>query len=512
MPTSSDSAADRYSQKDRLIRIKTPSLAEKELLIERLSGTESLSTPFEFKLTLLSPSDALDLKALLRQPVTIYIVLADGKDRYINARFRSLKQAKEGDDVFGKRAAAGMSKPTVELRVYEAVIVPQLWFLSLASDCRIFQEKSVKDIISQVLNDNGITDFRFDVHDSKFSEPRDYCVQYRETHLNFISRLAEEEGVYYYFEHEENKHTIVFADNSTVAAQCPKQPTATYAYSESGIVSGDEDGIINLERIEQAHTGKTALTDYNFETPSANLKATLGNKDEEIYDYPGKYANIEEGNRYARIVLDERESEQFLINGISRCRAFRPGYMFKLKKHYRSDTNQDYFLVSVEHEVVDRTYRHSEGADVTEYLNNFICIPKSVRYRPPKRAIKPVVQGPQPGLVVGKAGEEIWVDKYGRVKVHFYWDRLDSNNEKSSCWVRVSQNWAGKSWGWVTLPRIGQEVIVDFVEGDPAGGRDRARCFRDRRGHRLPHDGRRFRRLRGMPRADQRGTPLDPDL
>jgi type VI secretion system secreted protein VgrG len=438
---------------------------EGQLLLEQFSGTEALSTPFEFKLRLLSPNAELDLQSLLRTPATVYLVLADGTDRTLNARFRSLKQSQEGEGlVIAERP--GLYNPARELTVYEGILVPQVWFLSLTSDCRIFQNLSVPDIVEKVLKDAGVTDLRFALQDRSVYKKRDYCVQYRESHLNFISRLLEEEGIYYFFEHEEKKHTIVFADNSTIAATCPKQPTAIYAFSQSGWVSGQEDGVINLERLEQAHTGKVGLTDYFFETPSANLRANLGQKDEEVYDYPGKYTDVEEGNRYARIRLEERESEQFLLNGISRCRSFRPGYLFKLKEHYRKDTNQDYFLISVTHEALDSSYRHGDD-EASSYRNTFTAIPKTVHYRPPQRAIKPIVRGPQPGLVVGKAGEEIWVDKYGRVKVQFYWDRLGKKNEESSCWIRVSQIWAGKNWGWMTIPRIGQEVIVDFVEGDP---------------------------------------------
>jgi type VI secretion system secreted protein VgrG len=455
----------KYSQLDRLLRIKSSSVEEGQLLLERFSGTEAVSTPFEFKLRLLSPNAELDLQKLLRTPATVFLVLADGTDRTINGRFRSLKQSQEGEGLIPDRPMA-VYAPGRELTVYEGVLVPQVWFLSLTSDCRIFQNLSVPDIVEKVLKDGGVTDLRFALQDKSKYKKRDYCVQYRESHLNFISRLLDEEGICYYFEHTDKKHTIVFSDNSTIAPKCPKQEKATYAYSQSGWVSGKEDGVINLERVEQAHTGKVGLTDYNFETPSTNLKATLGSKDEEVYDYPGKYADVEEGNRYARIRLEEREAEQFLLNGISRCRSFLPGYLFKLNEHYRKDTNGDYFLVSVTHEALDTTYRHGDD-DAASYQNTFTAIPKAVPYRPPQRAIKPVVQGPQPGLVVGKAGEEIWVDKYGRVKVQFYWDRLGKKNEESSCWIRVSQIWAGKNWGWMTIPRIGQEVIVDFVEGDP---------------------------------------------
>jgi type VI secretion system secreted protein VgrG len=197
-----------------------------------------------------------------------------------------------------------------------------------------------------------------------------------------------------------------------------------------------------------------------------SLLDNLGKENEEVFDYPGEYSTKDDASRYSRIRLEERESVQFVVNGAGRCRAFRPGYFFTLGEHYRKDTNGDYFVTSVTHEAVDSTYRHDKG--VSEYYGNkFTVIPKAIPYRPPRDTVRPTVKGLQSALVVGKSGEEIWVDKYGRVKVQFYWDRVGQKNETSSCWVRVAQVWAGKNWGWMSIPRIGQEVLVDFLEGDP---------------------------------------------
>jgi type VI secretion system secreted protein VgrG len=452
-----------YSQEDRLLTIKT-TLGETELLVEKFSGAETLSKPFEFKVSMLSTDFEVDLKSLLRSSVTVTIFLADGTPRYFNAVFRSITQAKEGDDVETEREQAAVSNPARELAVYEGILVPKLWFLSLDSDCKIFQGMSVPDIVAKVLDDAGVSDYQF--HTYGTYPVRDYCVQYRESSLNFISRLLEEEGIFYFFAHKETKHTIIFADKNTVGGACPGQEIAEYSFDQGGWIGEGEAGISTLERIETVHTGKVAHTDYNFETPALSLLNNLGQKDEEVFDYPGEYAEKEDGSRYARIRLEECEARQFVVNGSSRCRAFRPGYFFKLKGHYRSDTNQDYLLTSVTHEAMDSTYRQDEDKS-HDYYNVFTAIPKSVPYRPPRFVERPTVHGLQPALVVGKAGEEIWVDKYGRVKVQFYWDRQGKKNENSSCWCRVSQIWAGKNWGWVTIPRIGQEVLVDFLEGDP---------------------------------------------
>jgi len=431
-----------YSQEDRLLAVKTTA-GTTELLLEKLSGTEALSKPFEFKLTMLSTNFEVDLKSLLRTPVTLTVIQADGSERYFNAVFRSLTQAKEGEDVMKGHENKGISNPARDLAVYDAVVVPKVWFLSLDSNCKIFQNLSVPDIVSKILKDNNVTDFSFRTNGTY--PPRDYCVQYRESSLNFISRLLEEEGIFYFFEHTDSKHTMVFADKSSLLSPCPNQATAQYSYDQSGWVGQGEEGVASLERHETAYTGKAALTDYNFKTPSLSLMSTLADDNEEVYDYPGEYSTLDDGDRYVKLRLEEREAQQFVVNGSSRCRAFRSGVSFKLEGHYRSDTNAEYFLSSVSHDAFDSTYRQDKDQS-HYYKNSFKAIPKSVPYRPPRTSERPTVQGLQSALVVGKSGEEIWTDQYGRVKVQFYWDRDGKKNEDSSCWVRVSQVWAGKGW------------------------------------------------------------------
>jgi type VI secretion system secreted protein VgrG len=452
-----------YSQKERLLSIKT-SLGETTLLLERFSGAETLSQPFEFKLTMLSTNFSVDIKSLLRTSTTITIIMADGTSRYFNAVFASLVQAKAGADIKGKPVKTGISNPDEEMAVYEAIVVPKFWFLGLDSDCKIFQNMTVQAIVEQVLKAKGVTDYSFRLNGTY--PTREYCVQYRESSLTFISRLLEEEGIFYFFEHSDTKHTMVFADKSSMLPACPGQATAEYSYGSDGWVEEGVEGVATLERIEAAFTGKAALTDYNFETPSTSLMSTLADSNEEVYDYPGEYSTKSDGQRYVQIRLEEREALQFVVNGTSRCRAFRPGVYFKLKGHFRKDTNQDYFLTSVVHTAFDSTYRQNKEKS-HDYKNSFTAIPKTVSYRPRRDTPRPIVHGLQPALVVGVSGEEITVDKYGRVKVQFYWDRLGKKNENSSCWIRVSQIWAGKNWGWMTIPRIGQEVLVDFLEGDP---------------------------------------------
>jgi type VI secretion system secreted protein VgrG len=463
----SDGPTIDYKQEGRLLQIDT-TLGEDKLLLEKFSGAETLSKPFEFRVTMLSTELDVDIKSLLRTSVTVALILSDGEKRYFNGVFHSVMQAQEDSDAQGG-PAMGMSHPEHELATYEAIIVPKVWFLSLDANCKIFQAMSVPDIVSSVLKEAGVTDFEFNTLGTY--PVREYCVQYRESSLAFISRLLEEEGIFYYFTHEETKHTLNFVDKNTAGGTVPGQDTVKYAYDQDGWVGGGdeedkEEGVARLERIETVFTGKASLTDYDFTKPKTSLLGTTGSENEEAFDYPGEYTEIDDGTRYSRIRLEERESVQFVVNGVSVCRSFQPGYYFTLEDHYREDTNQDYFLISVNHEAVDATYRSNKGV-AESYGNTFTAIPNEVAYRPPRDTPRPTVKGLQPALVVGKEGEEIWVDQYGRVKVQFYWDRVGTKNENSSCWVRVAQIWAGKNWGWMTIPRIGQEVLVDFLEGDP---------------------------------------------
>ncbi|MEI9971810.1 MAG: type VI secretion system tip protein TssI/VgrG [Ignavibacteriota bacterium] len=236
-------------------------------------------------------------------------------------------------------------------------MVPKLWFLSLDADCKIFQNLTVQAIIEQVLQDKGVTDFSFRLNGTYTA--RDYCVQYRESSLDFISRLLEEEGIFYFFEHTDTKHTLVFSDKSSILPACPDQAVAEYSYDQSGWIQEGVAGVATLERIEAAITGQAAVTDYNFETPNTSLMSNESGSNEEVYDYPGEYGTKSDGQRYVRIRLEEREALQFVVNGSSRCRSFRPATYFKLKGHFRKDTNQDYFLVSTFHNAFDSTYRQN---------------------------------------------------------------------------------------------------------------------------------------------------------
>ncbi len=436
----------KYSQADRPFKIKT-SLGEDVLLLERFEGEESISTPYTFNLSLVSEDDSIAAEAILRTPASLTIQLFGGDRRVIHGLIRRFVQLEQRD----------------ELTLYRAELVPWLWFLSLSNECRIFQEKSVLEIVEDVFKTQGYSDFQ--IRCTRNYPKRQYCVQYRESHLAFVSRLLEEEGIYYFFEHSSDKHILVLADDTSAIKSCPGQTTARMAEQPDPWQS--EDVVTRLQWEQVVHTGKVTLRDYDYLQPSLQLESAIsGHQPEEIYDYPGKYTRLDEGERYARLRLEAHEAIRQVARGAGSCRSFQPGYRFELRKHYRKDLNQAYQLLTVRHRGSNGDLRAWESTQ-PEYRNEFIAIPHGVPYRPPLRTPKPVVQGSQAALVVGKAGEEIWVDKYGRVKVQFYWDRERKKDENSSCWVRVSSSWAGKGWGVIQIPRIGQEVIVDFLEGDP---------------------------------------------
>src|SRR5439155_15134904 len=294
---------------------------------------------------------------------------------------------------------------------------------------------------------------------------REFCVQYRETHLNFVSRLLEDEGIFYFFEHSKDKHTLTLADGNSAATSCPGQATARMA-SMAGPWQG-EDVVTAFQREQAVHTGKVTLRDYDYLQPTTQLESSVaGQGAAEAYDYPGSYTKPDEGDRYARLRLEEHETWAQVLRGTSTCRAFASGTRFDLKEHYRGDMNQSYMLVHVQHAGHGGGYGAWDSGSL-DYQNSFVVIPHSVPFRPPRISRNVVARGSQTAVVVGKSGEEIWVDKHSRVKVQFYWDRKGKKDENSSCWVRVSSAWAGKNWGAVDIPRIGQEVIIDFLEGDP---------------------------------------------
>jgi type VI secretion system secreted protein VgrG len=444
-----------YEQQKRLITIDTP-LGKDTLLLQAFNCTEGISKPFNLSADLLSENHSVSFKDIVGKQVTVSVHLAGDHKRFWNGYVSRFACARRDN----------------RFTYYHAEIVPWLWFLTRTADCQIFQQKTIPDIIKKVFQDHGFQDFQDRTQGSYVQ--RDYVVQYRETAFNFVSRLMEEYGIFYFFEHDQSSHKLILADKPQVHKNCPGQHKVRFNYTP-GATLLQEDIVQSWGAEQELRPGKYALTDYNFQTPNTSLMANVqtvaeigGNTKYEIYDYPGMHTKKSEGDTVTKLRMEEEEALHHVISGSGNCRSFASGYKFNLDEHTRSDMNGDYLLTDMTHTAsVGDAYSGSGGTSEETYSNHFICIPFAVPYRPQRLTPKPSVQGPQTAVVVGPAGEEIYPDKYGRVKVQFHWDRLGKKDENSSCWVRVSQPWAGKNWGAINIPRIGQEVIVEFLEGDP---------------------------------------------
>ncbi|EYF02876.1 type VI secretion system Vgr family protein [Chondromyces apiculatus] len=432
-----------YAQDNTILAIATP-LGANEVYLISLRGEERVSGLFRFDLDLASPERALDFAALVGQGVTVTIRLSAGGARVLHGVVTRLRQA--------GRVHAGGGEPQT---IYRAEVHPWLWFLTRTTDSRIFQEKSVPDIVKQVFDDLGFADYKDGCTGSY--QPREYCVQYQETAFDFVSRLLEEEGIYYYFTHEDGKHTLVLADDSGGSLPCPDLAEVRYV-SAAESSTRDEDVMTECELTQEVVAGAWAATDYNFQTPETSLLSEAAGEDPKLalFEYPGGYPDKGAGDAIAPKRIEAEEAVQKRLVGASFCRAFIPGHTFKLTLHDRDDANAEYLLLGVVH-----------TADNDDYQNTFEALPKEKAYRPPRLTPKPSIPGAQTAVVVGKGGEEMWVDEHGRIKVQFHWDRYGQKDENSSCWIRVAQGWAGQGWGIWFLPRIGQEVVVAFLGGDP---------------------------------------------
>ena len=437
----------------RLMQIATP-LAEDVLLFQRLHAWDELSRPFEHQLTLLSAHKDINLDDVLGKPVSVQLGLPGGKNRYFSGYVTRLAQS-------------GMVGRYYR---YTAMSRPWLWFLTRTADCRIFQEMTVPDIIKKVFADHPTADF-----DSKLSATYrkwTYCVQYRETDFNFVSRLMEQEGIYYYFRHEQGRHTMVLVDSTSAHTAFGDYGTIPYV-SPDQVRRVDQEYIDTWDISREIQPGVYAQDDYDFERPSAELltKKSVSRKhsaaDYEMYDFPGEYVQKTDGEQYAAVRMDEFSTQFEIAHGTTNARGLCVGATFTLSGQTRDDQNREYLVVGATYDLEFSAYEGLPDPNPGTYRCSFGAMTTQQQFRPARNTPKPHVTGPQTAVVVGPSGDEIYTDKYGRVKVQFPWDRYGKKNENSSCWMRVSHPWAGKQWGMIAIPRIGQEVIVDFLDGDP---------------------------------------------
>jgi len=437
---------------DRAISVTT-SLGEEALVFRRMVGREQLGRPFKFVIDLLANDEQFILESVLGLPITVGLEVADEATRYFNGVVSDFSLV--GRD--GRYAH------------YQATARPWLWFLSRSSDCRIFQNMTVPDIIKQVCMDHGFSDIEDELSET-YAE-REFCVQYRETAFDFISRLMEDEGIYYYFAHEAEKHSLVLCDS--YGSHGPVEGYEEIRYLPPTADARDNEHISQWQLAQGVQPGGLALSDFDFTRPRAGLgvKSSVarggGMASFELYDYPGGYSDAELGERSARLRIEGLHAQFERINAAGNARGIQAGALFSLTEFPREDQNREYLVARVDFELEESVRETGQPAAGQTFRSEFQLLESQTPFRSPHDTERPIVRGPQTALVVGKEGEKIWTDEYGRVKVQFHWDRYGEADENSSCWVRVSQAWAGKQWGAMFIPHVGQEVIVDFLEGDP---------------------------------------------
>lgn len=450
----------RIDQASRALRVFTP-LPDSTLAVANMRGSEHLSELFHYSLECVSEDANIDLYELLGMNVCVEIDTQEDGLRYVHA-------------LVSHAAHIGSQG---EFALYKFTLTAWPWMLTQTSDCRIYADMNVPDIIAQVFNDNGFSDF-----DSRLMGTYDtwnFCVQYQETDFEFVSRLMEHEGIYYHFEHHNDRHEMVLCDGPSAHNDVPNYDVIPH-YPESTKQLRHEDHLVNWQFEKKVQSGKYAVKDFAFDKPKRDLLIKKVNKLDgnynslELFDFPGGYSNTdsgemtrEYGERLIKSRMEGLSAHHEVANAQGNVRGLNAGNKFKLTHCERDDQNREYLIVYSALKIQMDSYDSGEGGGSVEVTSSFRCMPSEKTYRPLRRTPKPEIRGPQTAIVVGKKGEEIWTDKHGRVKLQFHWDRYGQSDENSSCWVRVSQAWAGEKWGSIHIPRMGQEVIVEYIDGDP---------------------------------------------
>ncbi|WP_431146946.1 type VI secretion system tip protein TssI/VgrG [Pseudomonas alvandae] len=440
------------NQASRLAKITSP-LGPEVLLLKDMGGGEELGRLFNYELQLHSLDNAIDLNQVLGKPMCVSLQLDGGGERHFH----------------GIVARFSQNVDQGQFASYQATLRPWLWLLTRTSDCRIFQNLTIPQIIKQVFRDLGFSDF-----EDALSRPYrewEYCVQYRETSFDFVSRLMEQEGIYYFFRHEQGRHVLVLADAYGAHTAAPGYGSVPYYPKNEQ--QRERDHIHDWHLAQEVQPGSLELNDYDFQRPSARIDVRSAMPrphaagDYPLFDYPGTYVQSEDGEHYARTRIEALQTLHEQVELAGNVRGLGSGHLFSLTGFTRQDQNREYLIVGARYYLSQESGESGVGAPSAQFESSLTCIDAQQSFRPMAITHRPIVKGPQTAMVVGPKGEEIWTDQFGRVKVHFYWDRHDQSNENSSCWIRVSQSWAGKNWGSMQIPRIGQEVIVSFLEGDP---------------------------------------------
>ncbi|RKO80443.1 type VI secretion system tip protein VgrG [Pectobacterium parmentieri] len=431
--------------------VKVGALPESTFAVVDFQLSEALNQPFALSLNLASALPGIDFGAVLDQPCELLVWYEGELKRRVSGIISAFAQ---GDTGFRRTR-------------YQAEVRPALWRLGLRTNARIFQAQKPEDIIGTLLEESGITDYAFALrHDHA---PREYCVQYRESDLAFVTRLAAEEGLYFFHEFEEGKHRVVFADDAGALA---KGPELFFNLATQGLSEGEY--VRRFRYAEAVSTAEVALKDYSFKTPAYGLlhrkmSGELEHQREtyQHFDYPGRFKKDPSGKAFTGYRLDALRAGAMTGSGESNAAMLMPGSSFILTEHPNPTLNAAWQLVAITHSGQQpQALEEESGGEPTTYSNSFEVVSAKSTWRA-GLPYKPMVDGPQIATVVGPSGEEIYCDEYGRIKLQFPWDRYGSSDDQSSCWVRVSQGWAGGQYGMIAIPRIGHEVIVSFLEGDP---------------------------------------------
>ncbi|UPT56580.1 type VI secretion system tip protein TssI/VgrG [Dickeya zeae] len=431
--------------------VKVGALPDTTFAVVDFELSEALNQPFALSLNLASSQADIDFGAVLDQPCELLVWYEGELQRRVSGIVSRFAQ---GDTGFRRTR-------------YQAEVRPALWRLGLRTNARIFQTKKPDEIITELLQEAGISDFAFALRHEHAA--REYCVQYRESDLAFINRLAAEEGMFYYHEFEAGKHRVVFADD---AGALGKGPELFFNLAAQGLSEGAY--VRRFRYAEAVSTAEVALKDYSFKTPAYGLlhnrmSSELDHQRESYqhFDYPGRFKQDPSGKAFTGYRLDALRADAITGVGESNAAELMPGSSFTLTEHPNPAFNLAWQVVAVTHSGQQpQALEEESGGELTTISNSFEVVKATTTWRA-ALPYKPMVDGPQIAMVVGPAGEEIYCDKFGRVKLQFPWDRYGASDDQSSCWVRVSQGWAGGQYGLIAIPRIGHEVVVSFLEGDP---------------------------------------------
>ncbi|WP_394203309.1 type VI secretion system Vgr family protein [Shewanella waksmanii] len=448
----------KATQANNIISIQTP-LGKDALYLTHLSADEAISQLFSITVSMYAVGTSISLPSLVGKSVTIALrnAFSSGAVRYFNGVVSHMESA-------GMRTAASdVSEDYID---YQAVIVPAAALMQKRTNCRIYQNLSVVDIVSDLFGQHSVS---FQDKTTKTYPKYDYCVQYQESDYDFVVRLLQQEGIFYFFEHSASAHTLVLADDITAYKKCAEDQVRCYSghLSESHVVHWQG----GLSMVSGAYTQKG----YDFEQPSLFPLGSISQSELpaqsalEVFDYIGESEINKRPQPYANSQLEAVQKDMYKCSGQSDCRSFAVGQFFTFKDHEDSQYKGQSFVVTAMR--TSATQANQSGASQSQsncvYKNDFECVPKSTPYRPSNLQRKPLINGVQTAIVTGDAGDEQHIDKFGRVKVQFHWDREGTFDGKSSCWIRVAQNWAGNKWGAFFFPRVGQEVLVEFINGDP---------------------------------------------